>query len=436
MKISIFGLGYVGAVSCACLAKDGHEVTGVDVNPHKVELIRKKSAPILEKDLDGLIKNAVDQKLLDATTDTESAVLHSEVSIICVGTPGMENGSIDLGFILRVCEQIGIALKKKMDFHTIVIRSTVAPGTLQQCVQVIEKASGKKNDEDFGLANNPEFLREGSAIEDYFSPPYIVIGSENERAISQLKEIYKNIPAEIFVLQPEESEMIKYANNCFHALKITYANEIGNICKAHGIDSHKVMNIVVKDTKLNLSPYYMKPGYAFGGSCLPKDLRSITYKSQQLDIKTPLLSSILPSNEYQLQRGISLIMHSGKKKIGVLGFAFKPGTDDMRESPLISLIEQLIGKGYELALYDSNVILSNLTGKNKEFIASHLPHISKLIKPSVDDVIRASEVIVIGTKDAEFKNIMNKIADDQLIIDLVRIDSNLTTSKNYVGICW
>jgi len=436
MKISVFGLGYVGAVSCACLAKDGHQVTGVDVNVKKVELINNKTAPILERDLDGLIRDAVESGRLKATTDTVSAINDSEVSIICVGTPSMINGNINLSYILNVCEEIGAALKNKDAFHTVVIRSTVSPGTLKNCTEVISDISGKRDNIDFGLANNPEFLREGAAINDYFNPPYIIIGSHCERSVEQLKEIYKTIDTKVYILKPEESEMIKYANNNFHALKITFANEIGNICKSFGIDSHVVMDIVARDTKLNLSPYYLKPGFAFGGSCLPKDVRGLMYNARMRDLKTPMLNSLLESNDYQVQQGMNMILATGKKKIGVLGFAFKPGTDDLRESPLISLIEQMIGKGFELSLYDSNVILSNLTGKNKEYIAAHLPHISKLLKHSIKDVLAGSEVIIIGTKDAEFKDIFSMVSPSQIIIDLVRIEKNRISKDNYVGICW
>jgi len=436
MNISVFGLGYVGAVSCGCLAKEGHRVIGVDVNQKKVDLINNKTAPILEKDLDTLIRVAVEKGLLQATTDTLSAIEGSELSIICVGTPSMINGNINLSYIFNVCEEIGNALKNKKSFHSVVIRSTVSPGTLQNCVQIIEDISGKTHNKDFGLANNPEFLREGAAIHDYFNPPYIIIGSHCEQSVRQLKEMYSTIDCPVYVLKPEESEMIKYANNNFHALKITFANEIGNICKSLGIDSHVVMDIVAKDTKLNLSPYYLKPGFAFGGSCLPKDVRGLIYNARMRDIKTPMLSSLLESNDCQVQHGMNLVLQTGKKKIGVLGIAFKPGTDDLRESPLISLIEQLIGKGFELALYDSNVILSNLTGKNKEYISAHLPHVSKLLKQSIAEVLSTSEVLVIGTKDAEFANIFEKVSPSQVIIDLVRLDKSRTTKENYVGICW
>lgn len=436
MNVSVFGLGYVGAVSCACLAKEGHQVTGVDVNQKKVDLINNKSAPILEKDLDALIKEVVEKGLLIATRDTEKAVLSSEISIICVGTPSMINGNINLSYIFNVCEEIALALKNKKTFHTVIIRSTVSPGTLKNCEEIISEISGKKSNVDFGIANNPEFLREGSAIHDYFNPPYIIIGSHCDQSIKQIKDIYNTIDSQVYVLKPEESEMIKYANNNFHALKITFANEIGNICKSLGIDGHVVMDIVAKDTKLNLSPYYLRPGFAFGGSCLPKDVRGLIYNARLRDIKTPMLNSLLESNDYQVQQGMNLVLQTGKKKVGVLGFAFKPGTDDLRESPLISLIELMIGKGFELALYDSNVILSNLTGKNKEYISAHLPHVSRLIKQSIDEVLQCSDVIILGTRDDEFKNIFTRVLPDQIIIDLVRIDKNKVTQDNYVGICW
>lgn len=436
MKISIFGLGYVGAVSCACFAKEGHQVIGVDVNEHKVELINSGKSPIVEKDLDDYIADGNKNGLLKATTDVHKAIHESEISIICVGTPSQINGNIDLSYIYKVCLQIGEALKTKEKYHTVIIRSTVVPGTVRQCIQILEDNSGKKHIEEFDLGSNPEFLREGTAIYDFWNPPYTIIGIESEKSIAVLKELYKNIDAPLYTLRPEESEMIKYANNNFHAVKITFANEIGNICKELGVDGHVVMDIVSKDKKLNLSSYYMKPGFAFGGSCLPKDVRGLNYRAKLLDVKTPLLNSLIDSNENQVQRGLQLIYNTGKRKIGVLGFAFKAGTDDLRESPMITLIETLIGKGFDLSLYDANVLLSKLMGKNKDFIIGRIPHISRLLKAGAEQVVEEADVIILGNKSEEFKEILPQIPKDKIIIDLVRIDKNKTTEDNYVGICW
>lgn len=436
MKISVFGLGYVGAVSCACFAKLGHDVVGVDVNEKKVALIKSGKSPIVEKDLDEYTYEGIQSGKIQATTDVREAIEKTDISIVCVGTPSQMNGNIDLTYIYKVCEEIGQALKHKNSFHTVVIRSTVVPGTIKQCMQIIEDVSGKVPDQDFGVASNPEFLRESTAIEDFWHPPYTVIGTTSKKSEEQLKKLYQEIDAPIFTLKPEESEMIKYANNNFHAVKVTFANEIGNICKELGVDGHKVMEVVSSDHKLNLSPYYMKPGFAFGGSCLPKDVRGLSYKAKMLDVKVPLLNSLLPSNEYQVQRALQLIYETGKKKVGFLGFAFKAGTDDLRESPVVDLIETLIGKGYALSLYDSNILLSQLMGKNKDYLTGHIPHITRMLKESVEEVVAASEVLIIGNKAPEFKEAVNQLKGDKIVIDLVRIDKNRTTDEHYVGICW
>lgn len=436
MNISVFGLGYVGAVSCACFAKLGHRVTGVDVNKQKVQLILSGKSPIVEKDLDEYVAEGIEKGTITATTDVTKAVLASDISIVCVGTPSQINGNIDLTYIYRVCSEIATALQQKDTFHTIVIRSTVIPGTIRQCAQIIEDVSGKKHLEDFGVASNPEFLRESTAIYDFWNPPYTVIGTESKQSEEHLETLYQAIDAPIFKLRPEESEMIKYANNNFHAMKVTFANEIGNICKELGVDGHKVMEVVSSDTKLNLSPYYLKPGFAFGGSCLPKDVRGLNYRAKMLDVNTPLLNSLLPSNEYQIQRGLQLISDTGKHKVGFLGFAFKAGTDDLRESPVVELIETLMGKGYDLALYDSNILLSQLMGKNKDYLTGHIPHITRLLKKSVDEVMKHAEVVVIGNKSPEFREAVARASSEQIIIDLVRIDKEKVTQDNYVGICW
>ena len=436
MNISVFGLGYVGAVSCACFAKLGHQVTGVDVNEQKVNLILQGKSPIVEKDLDEYVAEGIENGRITATTDVRTAIQSTDISIVCVGTPSQINGNIDLTYIYKVCTEIGEVLKDKDSFHTVVIRSTVIPGTIAQCAQIIEDVSGKKHLEHFGVASNPEFLRESTAIEDFWNPPYTVIGTESERSEQQLKELYQDIDAPIFALKPEESEMIKYANNNFHALKITFANEIGNVCKELGVDGHKVMEVVASDHKLNLSSYYLKPGFAFGGSCLPKDVRGLNYRAKMLDVKVPLLSSLLPSNEYQVQRGLQLIYETEKRKIGFLGFAFKAGTDDLRESPVVELIETLMGKGYDLALYDSNILLSQLMGKNKDYLTGRIPHIARLLKKEVQQVMDHADVVVIGNKAPEFREAVANARPDQMIIDLVRIDKEKVTQDNYVGICW
>jgi GDP-mannose 6-dehydrogenase len=436
MNISVFGLGYVGVVSCACFSREGHRVIGVDVVENKVELINNGKATIIEENLEEQISDSVSKGLLSATTDYSDAVLQTDLSFVCVGTPSLPNGSINLAYIFQVVKRIAETLKEKDGFHTIVIRSTVKPGTLKACSEIVEDISGKKDKLDFAMVSNPEFLREGTAMKDFINPPYTIVGTESEKGKKVLEEVYSSLTAPIFFIKPEEAEMIKYANNNFHAMKISFANEIGNICKAYKVDGHVVMDIVAKDTKLNLSPYYLKPGFAFGGSCLPKDVRGLTQIAQNKDLKTPLLSSLLPSNNYQVQRGLQLIMNIGSKKVGFLGFAFKSGTDDLRESPIVELIETLIGKGFDILVYDSNVHLSSLMGKNKEYINSHIPHIYKLLKESADEVIDASDILVIGNNAKEFADLIPSIPKEKTIVDLVRVNREKTSNDNYVGICW
>lgn len=436
MNISVFGLGYVGAVSCACFAKLGHKVFGVDVSQLKVDLINSGKAPIIEKDLEKYIAEGISQNLISATKSIEEAVRESSISLVCVGTPSQLNGSIDLSYIYGVVTEIAEEIRKVDQYHLVVIRSTVAPGTIKECEKLIERVSGKNLGEGFDVASNPEFLREGSAIYDFWNPPYTVFGARSDKATSLLTDLYRGIDAPLYLLQPEESEMIKYANNNFHAVKVTFANEIGNICKELGVDGHKVMDIVAKDKKLNLSSYYLKPGFAFGGSCLPKDVRGLSYRAKQLDVKVPLLSSLMESNENQVARGLNLIQSEGSKKVGFLGFSFKAGTDDLRESPIVTLIETLIGKGYDLSLYDKNVMLSKLTGKNKAYITGHIPHIGALLKNSIEEVLNESEVIVIGNNSDEFRKLLPLMIKDKKVIDLVRLDSDMISEGNYVGICW
>jgi GDP-mannose 6-dehydrogenase len=436
MKISVFGLGYVGCVSAACFAREGHEVLGVDVSLNKVEIINQGSSPIVEPGIGEIISEAISAGRLHATTDSAAAIQRSEVSLVCVGTPSNANGSLDLRYVDRVCREIGAALKEKSDRHVIVIRSTMLPGTIRDTVvPALEEASGKTAGVDFGVCINPEFLREGTSLKDFYAPPFTLIGADDEDTANILRELYAAIDAPLIVTSTGTAEMVKYVCNCFHALKVGFANEVGNICKALGVDSHEVMDIFCKDTKLNLSPYYLKPGFAFGGSCLPKDLRAITYKAKELDVEVPVLSAILPSNRLQIEKALDLVLRTGKKRIGVLGFSFKAGTDDLRESPMVSLIETLIGKGYQLAIYDRDVSLARLFGANKEYIEREIPHISQLMCATVDEVLASAEVIIIGNKAPEFREIENKLRDEQQVIDLVRLFEK-TSGDSYQGICW
>jgi GDP-mannose 6-dehydrogenase len=436
--ISIFGLGYVGSVSAACFAENGHQVIGVDVNLTKVEMINRGQSPIIEEGLTDLLRKSVDSGRIRATTDATQAVQDSEISVICVGTPSNSNGSLNLSYVQRVCADIGQALASKDSYHVVVARSTILPGSTEEVViAALERASGKKVGRDFGVCFNPEFMREGSSIEDFQNPPFTVIGGDDERAIAVVTHLYAMLDAPLFVVPFKVAEMIKYANNAFHALKVTFANEIGNICKKQDIDSHQVMDIFCQDTKLNLSPYYLKPGFAFGGSCLPKDLRALLYHCRHLDVHLPVLETILPSNRRQVDVAYQMVKRTGRKRVGVLGFSFKVGTDDLRESPMVELIERLIGKGYRVRVYDKNVSLANLQGANREYIEREIPHIALLMADSIDEVLDSSEVIIVGNKSLEFETVLAQLRDDQTIIDLVRITGRKVSSDmNYQGICW
>jgi GDP-mannose 6-dehydrogenase len=436
MNLSVFGIGYVGCVSAACFAKEGHDVTGVDVNPTKVEIINSGNSPIVEPGIGELMQEAVDSGRLRATTSAAEAVNKSAVSLVCVGTPSNPNGSLDLRYVTRVCEEIGAALRTKKERHVVVIRSTMLPGTIQNVVvPALEKTSGKKAASDFGVCINPEFLREGSSLQDFYAPPFTLIGADDEQTVASVRALYANIDAPLFLTNVKTAEMVKYVCNTFHALKVSFANEVGNICKALAIDSHAVMEIFCQDTKLNLSPYYLKPGFAFGGSCLPKDLRAINYKAKELDVEVPLLAAILPSNRLQIERAVGMVVETGKKRVGVLGFSFKAGTDDLRESPIVTLIETLIGKGYKLALYDRDVSLARLFGANKEYIEREIPHISDLMRSSIDEVIADVDVLVVGSKDAEFRQVKDRMKANQVLIDLVRVFDD-RSDASYQGICW
>jgi GDP-mannose 6-dehydrogenase len=436
MKLSVFGIGYVGCVSAACFAKEGHDVTGVDVNPTKVEIINSGKSPIVEPGIGEIMREAVDSRRLRATTSAAEAVSKSAVSLVCVGTPSNTNGSLDLRYVSRVCEEIGAALRTKQERHVVVIRSTMLPGTIQNVVvPTLEKTSGKKAGADFGICINPEFLREGTSLQDFYAPPFTLIGADDEQTVATVSALYANIDAPLFQTDVKTAEMIKYVCNTFHALKVSFANEVGNICKALAIDSHAVMEIFCQDTKLNLSPYYLKPGFAFGGSCLPKDVRAITYRAKQVDVEVPILSSILPSNRLQIERAVDMVLATGKKRVGVFGFSFKAGTDDLRESPMVSLMETLIGKGLQLLIYDRDVSLARLFGANKEYIERQIPHISQLMRNSIDEVLEFAEVVVVGNKSQEFNQIEWKRREGQVIIDLVRLLKK-SSDETYQGICW
>jgi GDP-mannose 6-dehydrogenase len=437
LRISVFGLGYVGAVTAGCLAQDGHEVIGVDPVRTKVDLINSGHCPIIEADIGEIIAAAATSGRLRATDNQEEAIRQTELSFVCVGTPSQTNGNLDLTYIRRVCELIGEALKNKTARHTVVIRSTILPGTMHRIViPILEESSGKKAGADFGVCNNPEFLREGSAVKDFNSPPKTVVGELDSASGDVLASLYAKLHAPFIRTNIETAEMVKYVDNSWHALKIGFANEIGNLCKAFGIDAHDVMKIFCQDKKLNISPAYLLPGFAFGGSCLPKDLRALAYQAKLHDLELPIMNAILPSNELQVAKGVQLITEKGHKRIGVLGFSFKAGTDDLRESPMIDVIERLIGKGYDLRIYDRNVNLARLVGANRDFILNHIPHISRLMVSRIDAVLDHAQTIVVGNKDPEFQGVIDRLQDGQNLVDFVRVTNHRSENGKYDGICW
>jgi GDP-mannose 6-dehydrogenase len=437
MKISVLGLGYVGAVSAGCLARDGHEVIGVDPERTKVELINAGKSPIIEKDIGQIVAEQVAAGRLRATTEVGDAVRHTDLALVCVGTPSQPNGGIDLKYVRRVCEQIGRTLATHHGAPVIVMRSTMLPGTMRDVVlHTLEKFSGKRAGEEFGVCINPEFLREGTAVHDYYHPPKTVIGEVNRASGDLLAAVYSRMPGPMIRTDIETAEMVKYADNAWHALKVGFANEIGNLCKALEVDAHRVMDIFCQDYKLNLSPYYLKPGFAFGGSCLPKDVRALLYKAKTLDLNLPILSSVLPSNQLQIERGVQAVVDKGHKRVGILGFSFKAGTDDLRESPMVELTERLIGKGYDLRVYDRNVHLAAIHGANRDYILNRIPHISRLMVPTVGEVLSHAQTIVIGNGSPEFADVPRAVGDGQTIIDFVRICNSRTILGVYEGICW
>lgn len=437
MKISVFGLGYVGAVSAGCLANDGHSVIGVDPSLTKVALINDGKTPIIEQDIGEIIAKTSSSGSLKATTDPKEAVLATDTSMICVGTPSQLNGSLDLKYVRHVCEEIGAVLAAKDRYHLVVARSTMLPGSMRGTViPSLESASGKKAGVDFGVCINPEFLREGTAVFDFYHPPKTVIGEIDKTSGDLLSGLYNKLEAPLIRSDVETAEMVKYTDNVWHALKVGFANEIGNICKALKIDGHQVMDIFCQDTKLNLSPYYLKPGFAFGGSCLPKDVRALTYKARTLDLDLPILNAILPSNERQIQKSISMIVEKANKKVGIFGFSFKAGTDDLRESPMVEVIEQLIGKGYDVRVFDRHVNIAKLVGANRDYILNQIPHISALMATNIEAVLTHADTIVIGTRSPEFREILSRLREGQVVVDLVRIASVPSQEGQYDGICW
>ena len=435
MKVSVVGMGYVGCVTAAALSRGSNHVIGVDINQQKVDAINRGEAPVLERGLSELIASSVCAGKLSATSKGADSVAETDVSLVCVSTPAKKNGSFDYTHLLSAISEVGAGIKRKKESHAVAIRSTVLPGTTENMlIPALEKCSGKKADRDFTVHTNPEFLRESSALQDFDNPPYVIIGSLPGSDGLLLEKLYDGTGPVVHTTI-KTAEMLKYVCNVFHALKITFANEIGNICQAVGVDSHEIMELFCRDTKLNISPAYLKPGFAFGGSCLPKDLRALLYQAKTLDVETPLLSGVAQSNKLQIQRAIDFVLDSGAKNVGLLGLTFKSGTDDLRESPLVSLSEALIGKGIELKIYDPNLVLKNLVGANKTFIEEQLPHIGRLLCDSIDELV-TNEFIIIGNRYDHLQSKLVSLNGNTRVLDLARFFRYGETPSKYRGICW
>ena len=431
MTISVFGLGYVGCVAAASLARSGHTVLGVDINPEKVALVTAGRSPVIEPGLDDVVRDVVKAGRLHATADAQAAVAGSDMSIVCVGTPSHRNGSLNLQYVESVCRDIGAALASRHDYHVVVVRSTVLPGTVEKhLVPLLEHHSGRKAGRDFGVAMNPEFLREGTALHDYARPPLIVIGEWDAPSGDAVHRLYDGCEAAVVRTTIQAAEMVKYASNAFHAVKVVFANELGNLCEAHGIDGQKLMEMFCQDRQLNISPAYLKPGFAFGGSCLPKDLRALLYRAKERDLECPLLNAATESNQQQIERGIQRIEETGRRKIGVLGLSFKAGTDDVRESPVVSLVETLVGRGYQVSIYDDLVEPAKLTGANKSFLEREIPHIAALMRPSIEAVINEADVVVVANRTRAFRDAYHTMRPEQDLIDLVGVvDTSATVLR-------
>ncbi|GAA2062433.1 nucleotide sugar dehydrogenase [Williamsia deligens] len=437
--LSVFGLGYVGCVSAACFAARGHRVIGVDVNPSKTQFLREGRAPVIEERIGELTAGVVESGMLDVDDNARRAVLSSDITIVCVGTPSGSGGGLSTVHLCSASEEIGAALREKDDFHVVVFRSTMVPGTCEDLlIPILERESGKRAGIDFGVCVNPEFLREGSSVRDFMTPPKTVVGETDERSGAMVMDLYEGLSGKRFRVPLRVAEMTKYVDNSFHALKVAFGNEIGTICAELGLDSHAVMEIFFADTKLNISDAYLRPGFAFGGSCLPKDVRALMHTARQRDIELPVIGNIMSSNETQIRRVIDMIIATGKRRVGLYGLSFKSGTDDLRESPLVELVERLLGKGFDVRIHDENVTLSSIVGANRDYITEHLPHVGELLTASVDEVMEHGDVIVVASAEPEVVEAIDNASADTLVIDLVRLPGAETRrhAENYSGIGW
>ena len=438
VRVAVLGLGYVGSVCAACLARMGHQVVGVDVNPDKVEGTNSGQSPIVEPPMPDLVASVVRSGHLRATQSVAEACSDADVSLICVGTPSQQNGDVDLSYLDRVCAEIGAALAPSRKYHVVVVRSTVPPGTIEgRVAPALAAASGRVIGPEIGLCVNPEFLREGSVVDDFLHPAFTLIGETDPRAGAVVASLYRDLDCPTYRTTPAAAQMVKYASNAFHALKISFANEIGRLCQEVGIDGREVMDVFCADGRLNTSRAYLRPGYAYGGSCLPKDLRAIVSLSRHRDVELPVIEAIAPSNERQARRGVEFVVATNRRRVGVIGLSFKAGTDDLRESPIVYLVETLLGKGYDLRIFDPNVSLSRLVGANRQYIERTVPHLSRLLRPTLDEVLAESDVLVIGHRLEGIAAALGRYPGQHAIVDLVGSTGEVATLGNsYHGIAW
>ena len=437
-SISVFGLGYVGTVTAACLAHKGNHVIGVDLNRAKVEAVASGKSPIVEPGVGELVSEGHKAGSLEAVCDVGSAIRGTDISFLCVGTPSLRNGKLDLGHVESVCREIGAALRKKSSFHLVVLRSTVLPGTAESiAIPALEKASGKAFGKDFGVCVNPEFMREGTAVADFLDPAITIIGADEKAHTAPLRELYAWAPGEVFETSFRSAELVKYVCNAWHAVKVSFANEVGTLAKHLGVDAEAVTQIFTADTKLNVSAKYLSPGFAFGGSCLPKDVRAVSYRAKELDLHLPLIQSILTSNDRHLDRALELVLKTGKRRVAVLGLSFKAATDDLRESPQVQLVKRLLGEGKQVRIWDDSVSLGRLIGSNRQYIEEVIPHIGSLLCSTLEETLRDAEVVVIANRGLARETLSGSLRPDQCVVDLVNLEkARRPAAASYEGICW
>jgi GDP-mannose 6-dehydrogenase len=437
MNVVVVGLGYVGAVTAACLAKLGHNVVGVDVDPHKLDLLERGVSPIVEPGLDDLVTSGRESNGLRVSSDLSASARDADIVLVSVGTPARSDGTVDLGYVERVTEELGTAIADRASFLAIVYRSTVPPGTVGGRLRpILERVSGRRAGDDFGVGMVPEFLREGTGVDDFFAPPFTVAGVGDDRTLERVTQTFAPVGQPIHALSIEAAESLKYACNAYHAVKITFANEIGRLLSAVDVDSRDVMRVFCEDRHLNISPAYLRPGFSFGGSCLPKDLRALMHIARVADVDVPMLNGVMRSNESHLRSATRHILDSGERIVALLGLSFKPQTDDLRESPYVELAELLVGKGLDVRIFDPIIQPTRLFGSNRQYVENHLPHLQRMLSSTPEDAIRGAGIAVVATSDEEVVNAV-LAAEPRLVLDLHgSVSPDLEALPGYTGIAW